>query len=459
MPLKQFYLSCLAHASYLVWDEASKTAAVVDPQRDVDQYLAEAEGLGCRITHVVLTHFHADFVAGHLELRQRSGAEVCLGAQAKADYPFRALKDGDSISLGASRLSVLETPGHTPEAVCLLHFEAGASQPAAVLTGDTLFIGDVGRPDLMASQGVSAEQLAGLLYASLTQKLLKLPDETLVYPAHGAGSLCGKNLSTDLVCSMGVQRRHNYALQPMSREDFTRLVTADQPETPSYFAHDAEMNRSRRVTLEDSLALLKPLPLEDALAAGALVLDVRDPADFEGAHLKGSINVGLGGKFATWAGTVLERGRPLILVAEPGREKEAALRLGRIGIDTVIGYVEGGMLSARNRPLAVARVERLSALTLSEQLASSQPPNVLDVRTEAERQAGHIPGSIHIPLNKLMARLDEVPSGPLVISCASGYRSSIAVSLLERAGRQGVSDLVGGFSAWEADALPVKAGY
>ncbi|HZI93095.1 MAG TPA: MBL fold metallo-hydrolase, partial [Patescibacteria group bacterium] len=300
MILKQYYLGCLAHASYLIADEAG-AAVVVDPQRDIDQYLDDAARLGLTIRHVLLTHFHADFVAGHLELRDRVGASIGLGARASADYPFTALKDGDTIELGSVRLKILETPGHTPEGISILAYDlnASADKPHAVLTGDTLFIGDVGRPDLMASIGITADDLAGMLYDSLRGKLMALPDETLLYPAHGAGSMCGKNLSTDTVSTIGAQRQYNYALQPMSKEAFVRMVTADQPEAPRYFAHDAELNRSERATLDTMLErALAPLGLDEMLKlreAGARVLDVRDPAEFEGAHLDGSVNIGLGG--------------------------------------------------------------------------------------------------------------------------------------------------------------------
>jgi glyoxylase-like metal-dependent hydrolase (beta-lactamase superfamily II)/rhodanese-related sulfurtransferase len=453
--LKQYYLGCLAHASYLIGDEQTRAAVVVDPQRDIDQYLADAAAHELSIRHVFLTHFHADFVAGHLELRDRAGAEICLGARAHADYRFRAFRDGDALELGQVQLQVLETPGHTPEAICLLVFDRarGKPEPVAVLTGDTLFIGDVGRPDLMASPSASAAALAGSLYDSLRHKLLTLPDETLVYPAHGAGSMCGKNLSSDTVSTIGVQRRYNYALQPMTRDEFVELVTSDQPEAPSYFAFDAIMNRRERPTLEETLTrVLKPLGLEEVLAmqaASAEVLDVREAADFEGAHLAGAINVGLGGKFATWAGTVLDRSRPTVLIADPGREQEAAMRLGRIGFDQVAGYLQGGMATLAARPDLVRRTTRITAGVLANDLASSAGPAVLDVRSAREREECVIEGSLHIPLGQLQSRVGElVPNRPLVVHCASGYRSAIACSLLEREHFESVADLVGGMSAW-----------
>ena len=325
MILKQYYLGCLAHASYLIADRVGGHAAVIDPQRDIEQYVADAEEHRCTIEHVFLTHMHADFIAGHLELRDRVGATIHLGAQASAEYDFAPMANGDEVQLGRVRLSVLETPGHSPESISILVFdpEQSRERPHAVLTGDTLFIGDVGRPDLRASLGWSADQLASMLYDSLRDKLLPLPDDTLVYPAHGAGSLCGKNLSTDTVSTIGVQRTYNYALQPMSRERFIEIVTSDQPDTPAYFTYDAVLNARERPTLDDALAReLRPVSLGqllEAVADGAQLLDARDQAEFEGAHIRGALNIGLGGSFATWCGTILEPGRPVVLVAEIGR--------------------------------------------------------------------------------------------------------------------------------------------
>ena len=461
MILKQYYLGCLAHASYLLADEPTGTAVVVDPQRDIEQYVDDAQRQGLQIRYVFLTHFHADFLAGHLELRDRVGATICLGARAEADYAFKPFKDGESLAFGQVRLQILATPGHTPEAISLLVYDLqqDARHPYAVLTGDTLFIGDVGRPDLMASIGITADELAGMLYDSLHEKLLRLPDETLVYPAHGAGSMCGKHLSTDTVSPLGVQKRYNYALQPMSKDAFIRLVTADQPEVPAYFSYDALLNRRERPTLEQALQReLNPLSLDETLrlsTAGAQVLDVRDSADFEGAHLVGSINIGLSGSYATWAGTLLERDKPIILIAEPGREHEAAMRLGRIGFDSVAGYLDGGMQALETRPELVRRTERITVATLAEQLATLSPV-VLDVRTPREWQDKHIAGSLNVPLQQLLGRLQEVPrQTPLVLHCQSGYRSAIAASLLERHGITPCADLVGGFAAWEASQLDV----
>jgi glyoxylase-like metal-dependent hydrolase (beta-lactamase superfamily II)/rhodanese-related sulfurtransferase len=452
--LKQYYLACLAHASYLVADESSGIAAVVDPQRDVEQYLEDARRLECRVGHVFLTHFHADFVAGHLELREREGATIHLGARARAEYPFTAMADGDSVQLGAVRLTVLETPGHSPESISILVSDPEEPvDPYALLSGDTLFIGDVGRPDLRGALGWSADELGGMLYDSLHGKLACLPDDTLLYPAHGAGSLCGKKLSTDTVSTIGIQRAYNYALAPMSRERFIETVTADLPDAPAYFTYDAVLNARERPTLDQALEReLRPLTLADTLklqANGAQVLDTRDGAKFDAAHLKGTINVGLGGSYATWCGTILDPEKAIVLIAEPGREVEAATRLGRIAFDTVAGYLAGGMESLGDDPNLIDRIERITAGSLAEQLASPAPPVLLDVRAPGEWEQERIEAAVNVPLSRLPERLDSLPRDrQIVVHCASGYRSAIAAGLLERAGFEDVADLVGGLGAW-----------
>jgi glyoxylase-like metal-dependent hydrolase (beta-lactamase superfamily II)/rhodanese-related sulfurtransferase len=457
MILKQFYLNCLAHASYLVGDEQSRLAAVVDPQRDVEQYLAFAAEHDLRITHVFLTHLHADFLAGHLELHERTGATICLGAAAKADYSFRPMHDGDAIDFGRVRITALETPGHTPESVSLLvlDLERSDTHPQAVLTGDTLFVGDVGRPDLRGALGWSAASLGGMLYDSLWSKLLTLPDDSVVYPAHGAGSLCGKALGKETVSTIGEQRRSNYALQPMTRDAFVELVTADQPDAPGYFIYDAVLNSREHPTLDESLAAgLKPMPLETLLVhqrAGAQILDTRDPSEFAAAHLVGSVNIGLGGQYATWAGTILSPQRPIAIIAEQGRERESAMRLGRIGFDDLVGYLQDSLHSLEARPELIVRTERLSPAHAAGRLASNEPPQIVDVRAPREYGAKHIAGSLNVPLNHLAERARDLPvDRPLLVYCAGGYRSSIAASLLQQLGFGGVSELAGGVAAWEA---------
>jgi glyoxylase-like metal-dependent hydrolase (beta-lactamase superfamily II) len=461
--LKQFYLPCLAHASYMIGDEETGTAAVVDPQRDTDQYIAFAAEHALKIKHVFLTHFHADFVAGHLELRDRVGARIYLGAAAKAAYAFTPLRDGDILEFGRVRLKVLETPGHTPESISIVVYDlnTGDTQPHAVLTGDTLFIGDVGRPDLRAALGWSATELGSMLFDSVRTKLLALPDQSLVYPAHGAGSLCGKALSKETVSTLGEQRRSNYALQPMSKEAFIQVVTAEQPEAPAYFIYDAVLNSQERPTLDQALAReMNPLTLDRVLelqAAGAQILDTRDAAEFASAHLVGSINIGLVGQYATWAGTVLDRKHPIVIIADPGRENESAVRLGRIGFDHVAGYLKDGLHSLESRPELIAFTERLSAPFAAELLSSPQPPLAIDVRAPRERDQKYIAGSLGIPLNHLTENLEKLPKDrPLLVYCAGGYRSSIAASLLQRGGFDSVGEIAGGIVGWEAAKLPVQ---
>ena len=484
MILRQFYLNCLAHASYVVADEASGLAAVVDPQRDVDQYLTFAAEHHLRVTHVFLTHFHADFIAGHLELRDRVGATICLGRAAIAEYAFKPVGDGSVIDLGAVRIEVMETPGHTVESISLVVYDGGPDKarpagaerlkearpprtdgPVAVLTGDTLFVGDVGRPDLRASLGWSAAELGAMLFDSLHGKLLTLPDATLVYPAHGAGSLCGKAISKETVSTIGEQRVLNYALQPMSKDAFIELVTVDQPDAPAYFTYDAVLNSRERPTLDQALAReLNPLTLERLRAAvrnGAQLLDTRDPSEFAAAHLAGSVNIGLGGQYATWAGTLLDQSAPIVLVADPGAETQSALRLGRIGFDRIEGFLEGGLAAVDREPDGSAphiqATDRLSPQTAAERMARPNPPLVIDVRAPRERAEKTIGGTMHMPLNTLRSSVSDVPRDqPVVVFCAGGYRSSMAASLLQRDGFTNVSELAGGIAAWEAAGLPLS---
>jgi hydroxyacylglutathione hydrolase len=462
MILKQYYLNCLAHASYLIGDVSTGTAALVDPQRDTDRYLADAAEHGLQIRHVFLTHFHADFIAGHLELRDRVGATIYLGSKAHADYAFTPMADGASLEFGRVRLTVLETPGHTIESISILVFDLDrdATKPQAILTGDTLFIGDVGRPDLRASLGWSADDLGRHLYRSLRDKLLPLPDETLVYPAHGAGSLCGKQLSKETVSTLGEQRRTNYALQPMSEPEFVALVTADQPDAPSYFTYDAVLNTREHRTLETMIEdQLKPLDIDVVLAlqsTGAQVLDVRDAAEYARAHLIGSLNIGLNGNYATWAGTILDKDKPIVIVAEPAKEAEAAMRLGRIGFDSLVGYLRGGIAALESRKDLLTGTDRRSPVDVHTLLVSSSPPLVLDVRNPKEVAQKRLDGSVNIPLNHLRERLDDLPKDrPVLVHCAGGYRSSIAAGLLQQRGIE-VIELAGGLGAWDAAGLALS---
>jgi hydroxyacylglutathione hydrolase len=453
MRFTQYYLDCLSQASYLMGDEASGQAVVVDPRRDVGEYLADTRHHGLRIVGVVNTHFHADFLAGHLELAAATGAWVGYGSRAVADYPIRNLGDGERIALGDVTLEIWETPGHTPESISVLVYEHAADTvPYGVLTGDALFIGDVGRPDLLASLGATSDELARMLHRSIN-RLMTLPDEVRVFPAHGAGSACGKNLSTERQSTIGEQRATNYACRPMSKDDFVALVTEGQAAAPEYFGYDAVLNR-RRHAVFDAVSPPTPLEIDEALtrqAAGAVVLDAREPHEFAVGHLRGSLNVPAGGRFAETAGTVVHADQEVVLVAPQDREEELVVRLGRIGFDRVAGYLRAPVASFLAVPDRVDRASRLTAPALVAALNGPNPPVLIDVRKAGEVAGGAIPGARHIALAELPRRLAEIPPGrPVVTYCASGYRSSVAASLLRHADRHDVSDLLGGYAAWSA---------
>jgi hydroxyacylglutathione hydrolase len=454
MYFKQFYLGCLAHASYLIGSHGE--AAVVDPRRDVDEYIDEARRQGLEIRYVIETHLHADFVSGHRELAERTGAQVVFGAEAGAALPHRAVCDGDEIPLGRLRLRFLETPGHTPEGISILVVEPDSSPvPRMVLTGDTLFIGDVGRPDLVGSKGSSAQQMAGLLYDSLHGKLLKLDDAVEVYPAHGAGSLCGRNISKETSSSIGEQRRSNYALQPMTRERFVDLMTTDLPEVPQYFPRDAALNRQGAPPLHERPRppALAPGEVRERATAGAVILDVRGAAAFGAGHVPGSLNIGLGGQFASWAGTLLSPESSLLLVTEDETGvDEAVTRLARVGLENVAGYLQGGLASWAGAALPLATLPQVTVDELRRLL--DQGVSVLDVRRLPEYSGGRVPGAVHVPLDRLKGEVEALdPSRRWAVICAGGYRSSAAASLLRGRGFRDLVNVVGGTSAW------VSAGY
>jgi hydroxyacylglutathione hydrolase len=461
MKFEQYYLECLSHASYLIGDESTGRAAVVDPRRDVGDYVADAEAAGLRITHVIETHFHADFLSGHLELAAATGAEIVFGAAAKPEFAARLVHDGERIVLGDVVLEFRETPGHTPESISVVVWEhADDPEPWGVLTGDTLFIGDVGRPDLLASVGVTAEQLGSMLYDSLRDKLLTLPDATRVWPAHGAGSACGKNLSTATMSTIGEQRRENYALRPMGREQFVEIVTDGQPTAPEYFVHDAILNRKARALLDE--AAPAELTLDDVQAArarGAVVLDVRDAATFAGGHLAGSVNVGLDGRFAEYAGEVVDPATEIVIAASSAdAAAEAKVRLGRIGFDRVIGAMPDVETLLTEHPDVARPGSRLTAPEFDARVADLPDLQIVDVRNAGEAALGAIPGAVNIPLAALRRRVTELDlQRPIVVHCAGGYRSSIAASWLRAAGADDVSDLLGGYGAWAALQRPAGA--
>jgi glyoxylase-like metal-dependent hydrolase (beta-lactamase superfamily II)/rhodanese-related sulfurtransferase len=471
MYFEQFYLTCLAHASYMIGSNGE--AAVVDPQRDVDIYLEAAEEQKLKIRHIFETHLHADFVSGHKELAARTGAKIYIGAQANAEFPHVPLTDGFEVKVGAVRVRALETPGHTPESVCLVITDESESesktsasksaQPCAVLTGDTLFIGDVGRPDL--SRAHTPRQLAGLLYDSLHQKLLTLPDEVKVYPAHGAGSLCGRAMRAERSSTIGTERLTNYALQIASREEFIAQLTANLPARPEYFLEDAEINRSGAATLTElpPLPSLSPGEVETLLRENpnANVLDVRSGDEFAAGHVPGSINIALAGQFASWAGGILGiHSKPVLIGDTDAQIEEARLRLARVGIEDLRGYLAGGVAAWQDTGLPVLKTAQISAQELNEKLRDGnwREGDVLDVRREGEWQAGHIPGAQWRALDTFPQGLPAInESRPVAVHCKSGYRSIIACSLLERAGHRNVVNVTGGFDAWHAAGLPEVA--
>ncbi len=459
---KQFYMGCLAQASYLLGSQGE--AAIVDPRRDVDIYIEEAKARGLRVRYVIETHLHADFVSGHRELAERTGATVLISHRANGAFPHQGVKDGDTVRVGALSLRILETPGHTPESISVLVTDLKASEtPQMVLTGDTLFIGDVGRPDLLGSKGITAEHMAGLLYDSLHAKLLPLPDDVLVYPAHGAGSLCGKNLSKDTFSTIGRQRETNVALQPMDRDEFVRFLTKDVPEIPAYFPMDVEINRRGAPALEPGM---RPKPLTAAevkhhQSAGAVVVDVRSSDDYSAGSVPQSLNIGLDGQFASWAGTLVDANRDLVIVArdETGAV-EARTRLARVGLERVVGWLSGGLPEWKQAGLSVEITAQVSVGELRDVLAGSDPLaarsfQVVDVRRDGEWSGGHIEGAIHAPLHLLedhAAYLD--PALRTYVVCGGGYRSPMAAELLREIGVKDVVDVKGGMAEWKARGLP-----
>lgn len=460
MLFTQYYLDCLSQASYLIADETTGRAVLIDPRRDIGEYLADARAHGLIIEGVINTHFHADFLAGHLEVAAATGAWIGYGQRADTEYQIRKLTDGERIGLGDVTLQIMETPGHTPESISVLVYEHGADiVPHGVLTGDALFIGDVGRPDLLASTGVTADDLGRMLYDSVQHKLMALPDEVRVFPAHGAGSACGKNLSTERQSTIGEQRRTNYACAPMSVEQFLDLVTAGQPAVPSYFAVDAALNRRSRDLFDHNVApqALTVAEFAEARAAGALVIDARDPHEFAAGHLRGALNIPADGRFAETAGTVAQASDQLLVVADPDHAEEIVIRLARIGFDRVPGYLHDPENALPQMESELTRASRISATDLRTSLDNAQPPLILDVRGSGEREHGVIDGSLHIPLTELPRRLTEIPiDRPVVVHCAGGYRSSVAASLLRTSGHPDVSDLLGGYHAWQLAAAPTR---
>ncbi len=460
MIFEQHYLECLSQASYLIGDESTGRAVVVDPRRDVSPYLASAAEHGLAIELVIETHFHADFLSGHLEIADATGAAIAYGSKAETEFVSQKLAHGERIELGEVVLEIRHTPGHTPESISVVIYEhANDEVPFGVLTGDTMFIGDVGRPDLLSSKGVTSEELAGQLFDSLHEQLLSLPDETLLYPGHGAGSSCGKNLSSDTSCTIGRQRETNYALAPMTKQAFIEVVTTGQTAPPAYFAYDAMLNREIRPLLDEATPP-EGLTIEQVVgrqAAGAVVLDTRSPEEFATGHLLGSVNIGMTGRYAEFAGGVIHPEAEILLISDHGSELEAKNRLARIGFDKVDGYLVNPLLAFAESPESVGRSSRVDVAGLTNAVDTVENLQLVDVRQPGETANGIIPGATTIPLTLLNDRLGDLdPSRPTLLYCAGGFRSSIAASRLKLAGFTDVSDLLGGFGAWEAAQTPAS---
>lgn len=452
MILEQYYIECLSHASYLIGDETTGRAVVVDPRRDITEYLADADKFGLTIEGVINTHFHADFVSGHLELVDATGAWIGFGEAAETDYPIRRLADGEHIALGEVDLEIISTPGHTWESISVLVREHAGAEPVAVLTGDSLFIGDVGRPDLVNIGSSSTTDLARAMYHTIHDKLLRLPDAVTVMPAHGAGSSCGKNLSTELTSTIGEQRMANPSVQPMSEEAFVAMITSGQPAAPAYFASDAAMNKRVHPLLraDRTVSPMAPQQIRTALQSGVLVIDARTVEDFAAGHLRGSINVGFDGRFAETGGMVAEVGGQIALITYPGDEQQAALRLARIGSDNAVGYLnvdrDGEFPSAL---VDLVRTAPRTSVAELDELLAEDAVTLVDIRNPGERERGVIPDSISFPLAQLRLRIGDIPTDkPVVVHCAGGWRSSVAASLLRANGIEQVSDLLGGYTAW-----------
>ena len=459
MYFQQFYLTCLSHASYMLGSEG--VACVVDPQRDVSLYIDEARAQGLKIEHVIETHLHADFVSGHRELAERTGAKIYLGAAAGATFPHVDVRDGDQIRFGRVILRFLETPGHTLESISIVIVDLDRGDtPWAVLTGDTLFIGDVGRPDL--SKDKTPQELAGMLFDSLHSKLLPLGDDVEVYPAHGAGSLCGKQMRPERQSTIGKERASNYALRPSTKDEFVRLLTAELPERPGYFALDAEMNRTGAPALAE-LSPLAGLTVDQVLdrqRAGAVVLDTRPAMQFGAGHIPGAVNIPLGGQYASSAATLLGLDKEIVLVAEEEAAlEESRMRLARVGMEHVVGSLKGGMAQWAAEQKPAAQIAQIAAEQLNRELAASPDSiQVVDVRRKPEWEQGHIGGALHKPLDRLESMLGDLKRDrPIVVHCKGGYRSGIACSLIQRAGFENVTNLIGGLDAWQACRLPVVA--
>lgn len=444
MYIEQLYTTCLAEAAYYI--ESEGQAAIIDPLRETEPYLELARKRGATIKYVFETHFHADFVSGHIDLAKKAGAPIVYGPNANTNYKVINATDGQEFALGKVTFRVLHTPGHTPESSCFLLLDENRKEHA-VFTGDTLFVGDVGRPDLL--DGVmTREELASMLYDSLTKKIKVLPDSVVVYPAHGAGSACGKNIGKETFSTIGEQKKLNYALQEQTREQFIAAVTDGILPPPSYFFEDARINRMGYNSIDDVIKQnSKPLSLvefKEAIVKGALLLDTRKPDDFEKGYIPSSLNIGLNGQYAVWVGTLIDIKQPLVLIAEPGKEEEAVLRLARVGYENVIGYLRGGVTTWDGK---LETVRSIAAEDMKEEMKKGL--KVLDVRRPGEWEASHLKDAAFVSLGSFPKALDSLAKqNPYLVHCAGGYRSMIAISLMRRAGFTGeLVNIYGGYGA------------
>lgn len=452
MDFKQFYLGCLSHASYYLGSDSG--AVVIDPQRDIQQYLDEAASHGQTIRYIIETHSHADFVSGHIELAAKTGAQIIYGQRANTQFPTLKVKTGDTVSVGEIKLQFLETPGHTPEGITVVAEDmSDPLEPLKMFTGDTLFVGDVGRPDLIGSAGHTAEEMAGMLYESINKKILPWPDDTEIYPAHGAGSLCGKSLSKETWSTLGAQREHNYALQPMSRDEFVRIVTADQPEVPIYFARSSAKNLEGAAALSE-IAKPRHLAPHEIESFDGVVVDVRPIEEYGAGHIANSINIGLGGQFASWAGTLVPIGTPIALVAKTIEQvDEAITRLARVGHETVTGH-----MLIDYHPGGLGEIKQVPVERVNELIKTASDIQFVDVRRPSEHSGGHAPGAINIPLDKLADDIEKLdPKKATYVICQGGYRSSIGTGILENAGFDNICNVTGGTAAWIAAGLEIEA--
>ncbi len=449
MYIQQLYTGCLSEAAYYI--ESDGEAAIIDPLRDIEEYLYLARKRKATIKYIFETHFHADFVSGHLDLAQASGAPIVYGPETETAFPIYRAKDGEVFKLGSLTIEVLHTPGHTLESSCYLLREANGN-PHAIFTGDTLFVGDVGRPDL-SSGNLGREELASMLYDSLQKKIMPLPDHILIYPAHGAGSSCGKNLGPDTYSTLGEEKKTNYALRAAGKEEFIKAVTEGLHAPPLYFAVNARINKEGYESLDEIMENgLKPLPLdifkEKIKDDQTLVLDTRLSAGFTEGFVPGSVSIGLDGRFAEWAGSLLPFDKPFVLVTEPGKEKETVVRLARVGFAQIQGYLEGGFETWKNSGEPIDLIINIDADEFAMDLPFDPKMVVVDVRRETEFANGHVPAAMNIPLETLtdpgtMALFEDQDN--IYIHCAAGYRSVIAASLFKRQGIHNLRNITGGW--------------